>query len=373
MRGIDYVLLLAVVALVCFGLLMVYSASFIFAHERTGDGYLFIKKQLLFACAGGVALLFAAKLHYQKWREWSVPIFFGSLALLVLVLIPGVGSRVGGAQRWLSLGFFQLQPAEILKFATVLFVSHQLVRKSERLHTFRAGVLGQLLIPGIGLVLLMLQPDFGSTVILSFVMFALLFLAGVRIRHLIVLCVPALCLGAFLIFTSQYRLNRFMTFLDPWKDPSGKGFQVLQSLVGLHNGRWIGQGLGNSKEKLFYLPEAHNDFILAVIGEELGWLGIALTIAVFCVVLFRGLRIGWQSYQSRGDSFSLYLATGITLLLGFQAFVNMAVVMGLVPTKGLTLPFVSYGGSALIVNLFLIGILLSISRGTLHGASQAKQ
>ena len=351
---------------------MVYSASFIFAHERTGDGYLFIKKQLLFACAGGGALYFAAKLQYSKWREWSVPIFFASIALLVLVLIPGIGSRVGGAQRWLNLGFFQLQPAEVLKFATVLFVSHQLVRKAERLHTFQAGVLGQLLIPGVGLVLLMLQPDFGSTVILSFVMFALMFLAGVRIKHLILLSVPALILGALLITTSTYRLNRFMTFLDPWKDPTGKGFQVLQSLVGLHNGQWIGQGLGNSKEKLFYLPEAHNDFILAVIGEELGWVGIALTITAFGVVLYRGLRIGWQSYQKRGDPFSLYLATGITLLLSFQAFVNMAVVMGLVPTKGLTLPFVSYGGSALIVNLFLIGILLSISRGTMHASSSTK-
>jgi cell division protein FtsW len=369
-QGIDLRLLIAVAAMVCFGLLMVYSASFIYAQERTGDGFAFIKKQLLFAALGFGALLGACRMDYRFWAKWAYPILGGSVALLALVFVPGIGARAGGAQRWLRLGSFGYQPSELVKFAVIFFVAHQLDRKRDRLHTFTAGVLSYVLITLPAFVLLLVEPDFGSTVMIVLTMFALMYLAGVPRRYLLAGTGLAGVACGYLALGSAYRMNRLLTFLDPWKDPGGHGFQILQSMVGLHQGSLVGAGLGNGKEKLFYLPEAHNDFIFAVIGEELGFIGIVAVTLAYAYIIHRGLKIAWQSRERYQDRFGMYLAAGITLALGLQGFINMSVVLGLVPTKGLTLPLISYGGSSLLTDLFAVGVLLSVARGPAGGRAK---
>ncbi|MCC7441390.1 MAG: putative lipid II flippase FtsW, partial [Bdellovibrionales bacterium] len=337
-RGVDLVFLFSIIALVVFGLLMVYSTSFIFAAERTGDGYTFIRKQLAFAVAGFAGLWAASRLDYRHLERLGYWIFGGSLLLLALVLVPGLGGKAGGAQRWLELGALRFQPGEIAKFALVVFVARQLARKRERLTSFTAGVLANFVVPLPALALLLAQPDFGTVTIIAAVIFCMMFAAGVPLRYLAATLGALGAAAVVLVLGSPYRKARLMTFLDPWQDPSGSGFQILQSLTGLHNGGVSGVGLGNGRGKLFYLPEAHNDFIFAIIGEELGFIGAAAVAALFCFVVYRGLMIGWRRFSSEGDLFALLLATGLTLVIGLQAFVNMAVVMGLLPTKGLTLP-----------------------------------
>ncbi len=361
--SLDGLLLVTVTLLVLFGLLMVYSSSFIYAQERTGDGFSFIKKQALFACLGFGALFLSCRIEYQRWEKWAYPFLAGAFLLLVAILIPGLGLKAGGAQRWLRLGPLSFQPGELAKFAVIFFVAKQLHSKKDRFNNFTAGFLAYFIVPLPAMILLLLQPDFGTTVMIAIVIFALMFLAGVPRKYWLSAIVLIAASGAILILKSPYRMTRVTTFMDPWSDPGGKGFQILQSLVGLHNGRFWGAGLGNGKEKLFYLPEAHNDFIFAVIGEELGFIGIAAVVGAYLYFTYRGIRIAWRSYSHYHDTFGMLLASGITLALSVQGFINMAVVMGLLPTKGLTLPFVSYGGSALLVDLFAVGVLLSISRG----------
>jgi cell division protein FtsW len=366
-EGIDFMLLLTVVGLVLFGLIMVYSSSFIYAQEKTGDGFAFIRKQIIYAGLGFSTLLVVCRIDYRRWAQWAYPVLGIAILLLALIMVPGVGLRIGGARRWLHVGGWNFQPGEFAKFAIIFFVARQLDRKHERIGTLTGGVLTHFLVPLPAMLLLLLQPDFGTTVVITVVIFSLMFIAGVPTRFLVTTLVSALAIGSWLAIGTAYRRTRLMTYLDPWRDPGGKGFQILQSFVGLHNGRFWGVGLGNGKEKLFYLPEAHNDFIMSVIGEELGFIGIALVVFAYLYLVYRGLRIAWNCQKRYQDRFGMLLATGITIALGFQGFVNMAVVFGLVPTKGLTLPFISYGGSALLVDLFAVGVLLSIARGQ-HGA-----
>jgi cell division protein FtsW len=372
LQGIDYPLLFTVLGMVSFGLLMVYSSSFIYAQEKTGDGFSFIRKQVIYAFVGFLALFTTFRIDYRQWAKWSYYVVGAAILMLALVLVPGVGSRVLGAQRWIKLGPFNFQPGEFAKFAIIFFVASQLARKADRVHVFAAGILAPVLIPIPAMILLLRQPDFGTTVMITMVIFVLMFLGGVPKRFLASALILAGTMGSMLALSSPYRRSRILGYWDPWADPGGKGFQIIQSLVGLHNGRFWGVGLGNGKEKLFYLPEAHNDFIFAVIGEELGFLGIGAVIAAYLYFIHRGLRIAYQCQQSRQDRFGMLLAAGITLALGLQGFVNIAVVMGLLPTKGLTLPFISYGGSALMVDLFAVGILLSIARGP-HAASAVEK
>jgi cell division protein FtsW len=360
---LDYALLVIVLGVMLFGLLMVYSSSFIYAQEKTGDGFSFIRKQVIYAVLGTIALSVSCRLDYRKWSDWSYGFIAFAIGLLGLVMIPGVGTRVLGAQRWIKLGPFAFQPGELAKFAIIFFVASQLARKRDRIHTLTAGILAPLLIPLPAMVLLLVQPDFGTTVMIVAVILFLMFLGGVPKRFL----AAALTLGgtaaAILALGSSYRRARLLGYLDPWADPGGKGFQIIQSLLGLHSGQFWGIGLGNGKEKLFYLPEAHNDFIFAVIGEELGFIGIAAVIAAYLYFIHRGLKIAFLSQSKYQDRFGMLLAAGITLALGLQGFVNIAVVMGLLPTKGLTLPFISYGGSALLIDLLALGVLLSVARG----------
>ena len=371
-QGVDLLLLFTVLGMVLFGLLMVYSASFIYAQERSGDGLAFIKKQLLFSGMGLGALLVACRVDYRCWAKWAYPVMAASVVMLLAVFFPGFGLRSGGAQRWLHLGIFNFQPGELAKFAIIFFVAHQLDRKKDRLHTFAGGVLAHIIVPLPALLLLLMQPDFGTTVMVVSVILVLMFLAGVSKKYLFTALLLAGVMGVSLALGTAYRRERVMTFLDPWRDPSGRGFQILQSLLGLHNGALTGVGLGNGKEKLFYLPEAHNDFIFAVIGEELGFLGIFAVVLAYVYFIYRGLKIAWKCHTRFQDMFGMLLAAGITLVLGLQGFVNMAVVMGLVPTKGLTLPFISYGGSAILVDLFAVGVLLSVGHGPKPAAPTGK-
>ncbi len=362
-QGMDIMLLLVVLAMVLFGLIMVYSSSFIYAQEKMGDGFFFIRKQLIYAGIGFAVLLIVCRMDYRKWEEWAYPVLGFATALLALILVPGIGARVGGARRWIHLGGMTFQPGELAKFAIIFFAARQLNRKHDRIETVTTGVLSQFVVPLPALFLLLLQPDFGTTVIITGVIFSLMFVRGVPSRYLLTASALAAIVGGSLAFGTGYRRARVMTFLDPWTDPGGKGFQILQSFIGLHNGHLWGVGLGNGKEKLFYLPEAHNDFIFSVIGEELGFVGIVTVVFAYLYFIYRGLRIAWNCQKENQDRFGMLLATGITLALGFQSFVNISVVLGLVPTKGLTLPFMSYGGSALVVDLFAVGVLLSIARG----------
>ncbi|MGE4107860.1 MAG: putative lipid II flippase FtsW [Bacteriovoracia bacterium] len=360
-KGLDLFLISVVGAMVIFGLIMVYSASFMATLERTGDGLFFVKKQLLFGVLGMVALVVAASVPYRFWMKHAYLILLFSTVLLALVLVPGVGVQSKGASRWLNVAGFHFQPAEFAKFALMLFVARQLTTKGDRIRRFVPGVLSNFLAITPALLLLLKQPDFGSCVIIVGVVFALMFLGGVPKRYLLGCVGLAGAAGAALVLISPYRMARLTTFLNPWEDPSGKGFQILQSLIGLNNGKFWGVGLGNSKEKLFFLPEAHNDFIFAIIGEELGFLGVAAVLLAYCYFIYRGLSVAWALYKKTGDRFGLLLGSGITAAIGFQAFVNMSVVMGLLPTKGLNLPFISYGGSALLMNLFAVGILMNIA------------
>lgn len=362
-KNVDVVLLLLVTAMVFFGLIMVYSSSYIYAQEKTGNGFHFIQKQLLFAGLGFVAMLASYRMDYKRWEKWAYPVLGLAVFLLALVFVPGVGEKAGGARRWLHFGPLHFQPGEFAKFAVLFFVARHLNQKQNRMETVTGGVLSHLLIPLPVLLLLLCQPDFGTTVIISVVIFVLMFLAGVPSRFLLTSLGAATVIGAWLAMGTSYRRIRLLTFLDPWSDPAGKGFQILQSFVGLHQGRLLGVGLGNGKEKLFYLPEAHNDFIFSVIGEELGFVGLAAVVLAYLYFMYRGLKIAWTCQKESQDRFGLLLAAGITLALGLQGFVNISVVLGLLPTKGLTLPFISYGGSAILVDLFAVGVLLSISRG----------
>lgn len=360
----DVILLVTVVAMVLFGLVMVYSSSFIFAQEKTGDGFSFIRKQLVYSLLGFGILFGVARMDYRKWSGWAYPVLGIAVFFLGLILVPGIGVRAGGARRWIQLGGLSFQPGEFAKFAVIFFVASQLDRKYDRIKTVTAGVLSHFIVPLPVLFLLLLQPDFGTTVMITIVIFTLLFVVGVPLRYLLTALISAGAVGTWLAVGTAYRRTRVMTFLDPWLDPGGKGFQILQSFVGIHNGGIWGVGLGNGKEKLFYLPEAHNDFIFSVMGEELGFVGITAVVLTYLYLMYRGFRIAWNCYNRSQDRFGMLLATGITAALGLQGFVNIAVVLGVVPTKGLTLPFMSYGGSALLVDLFAVGVLLSISRGS---------
>lgn len=356
--GYDYRLLAATAVLTAIGVLMVYSSSSIMAAEHYHDGFHFLKRQGAYALGGMLLLLGVMRVDYHRLRRWAAPILLCGAVLLGLVLVPGIGSTAGGAARWIKFGGFTLQPSEFAKLALVLFMAHSLARKPEKsLRTFKFGVLPYLVILSLMLVMLMLQPDLGSAMTMAAVAMGMMLVAGSCFKHLFVSILPALPALYVAIWRVDYRRRRMLAFMDPWKYPSDEGFQITQSLIAFANGGWKGQGLGRSQQKLFFLPEAHTDFIFAVIGEEAGFIGV-LTIAVlFLVLVWLGLRIAWLA----PDEFGRYLAFGLTLLLGLEAFTNMAVVMSLLPTKGLALPFLSYGGSSLVVSLLAVGMLLNIS------------
>ena len=356
--AVDKWLLLAVVALLALGVTMVLSTSYLYSQERFADGTYFFRKQLIAISAGLVALVVCSIVPSTIYRRLSYPLLGLTLLVLVLVLIPGIGVTRGGARRWLMLPGFAFQPAEMAKLALVLYLAHSMARKADKIKTFSLGVLPHLIVGAVFLAALLLEPDFGTALILGVVLYLMLFVGGVRLPHIMATGVMALPLLVYLMLTAEYRLRRLMAFMDPWREASSSGFQVVQSLIAFGSGQLWGRGLGESRQKLFYLPEAHTDFVFSVLGEELGLLGALAVLVLFGIITVRGLRL-----TSRiEEPFEQYLAFGLTVLLGLQALIHMGVVMGLMPTKGLVLPFISYGGSAMVINLMEAGMLLGLSR-----------
>jgi len=335
------------VVLLSVGVVMVYSASAIVAAERFHDPYFFLKKQIFWALLGALALWLALRVDYRRLEGLVVP----------LLLAPR-GQAINGTRRWIRLGPVSFQPAELAKLALVVYLAAFLARRRDALGDFRRDLLPPLAVAGMLAALVLAQPDLGSSLTLVALTFALLFLAGGRVRHLALVLAPALPLLAVAVWAAPYRIRRVTTFLDPWSDPRGSGFQIIQSWLAFGNGGLLGQGIGGSQQKLFYLPEAHTDFIFAIVGEELGLVGALAIVGLFVVLAWRGLRIGLRA----PEPFGAYLALGITLLIATQAIVNLGVVTGLLPTKGLPLPFISFGGSALLVTMLATGVLLNISQ-----------
>ena len=356
-RDVDTTLLLLTVSLTCIGVVMVYSSSAIMAAERFHDGFYFLKRQFIYALVGFGLMVFTTYFNYKNWRKLAVISLLVSIVLLGLLFVPGMGVRVGGAMRWLHLPGLTVQPAEIVKLALVLYLAHSLTRKKEKVRSLLKGYLPYMIVLGLLLGMLLKQPDLGSAMIIAGVAMGMLIVAGVRWRYLLPTVLMTLPVVYFLIMQVEYRRRRIMAFLDPWDDPFDTGFQIIQSMVAFGKGGVLGQGLGVGEQKLFYLPEAHTDFIFSVIGEELGLVGTLVVAALFLMLILCGIRIA----SNCQDPFGKNLAFGLTLLLGLEAFVNLSVCMGLLPTKGLALPFISYGGTSLVVSLFAVGILLNIS------------
>ena len=356
-RDVDMTLLLLTVSLTCIGVVMVYSSSAIMAADRFQDGFYFLKRQLAYTLVGFILMAVVTYFDYRNWRKIATLSLLLSILLLAMLFIPGLGVRVGGAMRWLRVPGLTIQPAELVKLALVLYLAHSLTRKKEKVRSLTKGYLPYMLVLGLLLILLLKQPDLGSAMIIAGVALAMLIVAGVRWLYVLPTILMSLPVLYFLVMQVDYRRRRILSFLDPWDDPFDTGFQIIQSLVAFGKGGVLGQGLGIGEQKLFYLPEAHTDFIFSVIGEELGLIGVLIVAALFLMLVLCGIRIALQCQ----DPFGRNLAFGITLLLGLEAFVNLAVCMGLLPTKGLALPFISYGGTSLVVCLVAVGILLNIS------------
>jgi len=356
-RGYDYVLLIPTLLLLGLGLVTIYSASSFLAAHKYGDSYHFLKRQGGFCLVGLLLMIVAKNIPVTLYRKTVYPMVAGSLLLLLLLFIPGLGMKVGGATRWISLGLFAFQPSELAKLTLALFVAYSMAKKGDEMRLFTKGFMPHILVAGLFMVLILFQPDLGTCIIMGCWLIILLFVGGVRPVHLFSLALVASPVVCWLILHEGYRLKRWWAFLNPWKDPHGLGFQIIHSFLAIGSGGIFGVGLGNSKQKLFYLPEPHTDFILSIVAEELGLIGITFVVTLFSVLIVRGIKIALGAR----DLYSSYLAMGITSLMGLQVMINMGVVMGLLPTKGLTLPFISYGGSSLVVSLLGIGMLLSIS------------
>ena len=362
----DHVLLFVTLTLALMGLVMVFSASAIVAGNRFQDPEFFLKRQIAWLGFGVLLMHFTSRIDYQLWKKLSVPILIGMVVLLVMVLIPSLGVAAKGARRWMRWGPISIQPAEMVKLVTVMYLAAYLAKRTDKLASFRTGLLPVLTVVGVLSGLVLLEPDLGTVVVMGLVTVCLLFLAGARIAHLATLGLCAIPIVLVLVLGSSYRRQRLLTFLAPWKDASDAGFQITQSFLAFGSGGPFGVGLGEGKQKLFFLPEAHTDFVLALVGEELGLAGTACIVILFALFVWRGFHIASRARMPFGK----YLGLGITLLIGIQALVNAAVVTGLLPTKGLTLPFVSYGGSSLVVSFVGVGMLLSISRDRHGGASK---
>ncbi len=356
--GVDRWILLTVALLVGLSIVMVFNTSYFFAGERFGDPYWVLRKHLASVALGAVACAIASRLRSSTYERLAYPALAVIAVALVLVLVPGIGIVRGGARRWIGMGPINLQPSELAKMVVVLYLARSIVRKGAHIETFSVGVVPHVIVVATLAALVAREPDFGTAALLGVLLVAMLFAGGVRIRHLVVPVLPALPLAAWAIHSSPYRLRRVMVFLDPWEHPRDAGFQLVQSFLAFGSGGVLGSGLGESKAKMFYLPEAHTDFIFSVIGEELGTIGALVVVALFAALAVRGFRVALR-HPSR---FGQLVAFGVTVLLVAQGGVNMAVVLGLLPTKGLALPFVSYGGSAMIGALASAGVLLALSR-----------
>jgi cell division protein FtsW len=345
-------------ALLALGVLMVLDTTYFLGREKTGDPFHFLRLHLLHIAAGLAVCAMLSQFSLAGLRRLVTPLAAISLALLIAIWIPGVGVERGGARRWIHLGPLVAEPSELVKFALVFALAAFLARRQEDIHDFKQGPLRAFVIVAPIALLVLRQPDFGTTVMLVLILFAMLFAAGARPAHLGAAGGTALAILALQAVAKPYRMRRFAAFLDPWRTARGAGFQLIQSFIALGNGGGWGQGLGLGRQKMFYLPQAHTDFVFAVVVEDLGIAGALAIFILFGTILFRGMRIA----REEPDTFASLLAAGLTALLSLQALINMAVVIGLVPTKGLPLPFLSYGGTSIVMALAELGVLLALSR-----------
>lgn len=358
MKKIDIVLLISILLISIFGIVMVYSASYVWAEYKFNDPYKFVKHQALFFLVGLILMYFISKIDYHKYFDKANVLLIFALILLILVIIPGIGTVRNGSRSWFGIGPFGLQPSEAAKLVLIIFTSKYLTKNERDIKNIKRGVLPILGITFLVFGLIMLQPDFGTGVIIVMSIIGLLFIAGVDLKFFMGLGAIGALGVVGLILVAPYRLQRILSFLNPWSDPLGSGFQIIQSLYAIGPGGLFGYGFLNSRQKHFYLPEPQTDFIFSIISEEFGFMGVVIVVSLFLIIIIRGFRIA----RNTNDKFSKYLAFGIIFELAFQAILNLMVVVGLIPVTGVTLPFLSYGGSSLLITLCGMGIVLNISR-----------
>ncbi len=357
-RNIRMNLFTVSVILMCLGVVMIYSSSSIYAWERYKDGLFFLKRHLIFMLIGAVLTFLFMLIDYRRLRQIARPLIFISILLLVLVLIPGVGREVSGARRWFRFKMLSFQPSELANLAVIIYIADFIARKGNLIKSMIKGFLPPIAVLGVCSILIMLQPDLGTTVALGFVVLVMLFVAGVNFTYILSLILCSLPFLYVLVFNVPYRRQRILAFINPWLDPRGSGFQIIQSQVALGSGGLFGVGLGHSKQKLFYLPAAHTDFIFSIIGEELGLLGTLGVIILFILFIQQGIKV----IHISADKFGYFLSLGLVLMITFRAIINIGVSCGVFPTKGLPLPFISYGGSSFIFDMVSVGILVNIAR-----------
>jgi cell division protein FtsW len=368
-REYDPWLLGAVLILTGLGITMIYSSSAMVAFHETGDGTYYLKRQAAFWIPSLALLAAAQRLDYQRYRAFVYPLLLLAAALLVAVLLPGVGRMVNGAKRWIPVGPVNIQPSEPAKLVFVLYLAHCLAKKGETVRSFSTGFVPPAIIACAMMGLILVEPDFGGAATLAVILLSLLFVAGTRISYLLAALLAALALASQLVTASAARYSRILAYVNPWKYRDGIGYNAVESMLSVGSGGIWGRGLGGGMQKLHFLPAAHTDFIFSTISEELGLAGVVAVCALFAVIVVRGL----QTALGARDIFGTYLAFGITLLVGVQALTNMAVALALVPTKGLALPFASYGGSSLLFNYLAVGVLMNVYRGGQYKEEVARQ
>lgn len=356
-KYLKTILIFLVAALLGIGLLMIYSSSTIYGADRYGDSYYLLKRQLIWLGVGAVFFLVTVRTDYHWLQRRSRLLLLLGVLLLIAVFIPGIGRSSGGARRWLSMGGVGLQPSELVKYLMIIYLADLLSRRQRSIKKFLSGFLPPLAVIGLFCLLTIAQPDLGSALSIGVIGLLMLYLGGARLTHLGCLVLAVLPVLVVLVVRVGYRMRRILAFIDPWADPKGTGFQIIQSLIALGSGGPLGLGLGESRQKLFYLPAATTDFIFSILGEELGFIGTGLVIILVIGLVVVGFAIGRRA----DDLFGSLLAQGITAMLALQAMVNMGVSSGILPTKGLPFPFISYGGSNLIVSLLAVGILGNIA------------
>ena len=354
----DVWILISTLLLLTIGVVMVYSASAVIAYHEFGDYFYYLKRQLLFAVLGIIAMFFIMNMDYHVWKKYAKIGLIICFALLIIVLIPGIGVIRGGARSWLGIGSFGIQPSEFMKMGMILFLAKLLSDQQSQITSFTKGLLPPLVLVGVAFGLIMLQPDLGTGAVMVGASLLVIFTAGARILHLSFLAIGGIAGFVGLILAAPYRLQRITAFLDPWQDPLGAGYQAIQSLYAIGPGGLVGLGLGMSRQKYSYLPEPQTDFIFSIIAEELGFIGGMVVLLLFLILVWRGMRTAITA----PDTFSSLVAVGIVGMVAVQVIINIGVVIGLMPVTGITLPLISAGGSSLTLMLTSIGILLNISR-----------
>lgn len=361
--GIDWLFVIAVTSLLFMGLVMVFSSSIGINQSNIlpSTNFRHFYLQFAYMCIGLVFMMGFYIIPVTIWQQYSRLLLVLSVFVLILVLIPGIGQEVNGSKRWIRIGSVQLQPSEVVKLWVMIYMAGYIARKGTALDEFKTGIIIPVLIIGVVSTLLMLEPDFGTTVVIAITIMTMLFLGGINLKHTIVIITVGSITLLLLAYSSEYRVARLTSFTNPWLDPFDKGFQLIQALIAIGRGEWLGVGLGNSVQKLEYLSHAHNDFIFAIIGEELGLIGIVFVILLYALLIWRILTLAKRA-SDVNFIFASSLSQGIAVMIGFQAIIHMGVNLGAVPTKGLTLPFLSYGGSSIVMSCITVGILLAINK-----------